>query len=240
MAPELPSPSRCARLALLALLGGPALVAQVHGATAGGGLPGQMFVCTDRAGHTHADRYPPAECRDRDVRELNPDGSLKRVIPAPLTREQRKKRDEEEEARLREEEQERAQLHKDRALLETYGSVDEIDSARRRDLSARQLLIDRANQRIAQYGRERKRLEDEAEFYQHREMPPELKERFENNKALVQQQEKTLADTKLEMQKINERYDADKQRYQELEEMARKAAEERDRTEREREGTPPQ
>ncbi|SPE31488.1 conserved exported hypothetical protein [Burkholderiales bacterium] len=211
-------PACCTLLAVLALLSCPAVRAQT-----------QMYVCTDRTGHTHAERYPPPECKDRDVRELNPDGSLKRVIAAPLTKEQRKKREEEEEVRLREEEQERAQLHRDRALLETYGSVDEIDSARRRDLAGRQMLIDRADQRIAQYERERKRLEDEAEFYQHRELPADLRDKFAANKALVQQQEKTRADAQLEMQKINERYDTEKHRYQELEDMARKAAEERER-----------
>jgi len=190
----------------------------------------EMYVCTDRAGHTHSrgDQAPP-ECRDVDVRVLNPDGSLKKVISAPLTREQKKKKHEEEEAQRLEEEQERAQARKDRALLETYGSVDEIDSARKRDLTARQLLIDRANQRITLYERERKRLDDEAEFYEHREMPADLKEKFEANKALVQQQEKTRADAQVEMQHINERYDADKRRYQELEDMAIKAEQARER-----------
>jgi len=213
-----PVAAHCALFVLFAALSCPAARAQT-----------MMYVCTDRAGHTHAERYPPPECKDRDVRQLNPDGSLKKIIPAPLTREQRKKKEAEDEARLLEEEQERAQAHKDRALLETYGSADEIDSARRRDLAGRQMLIDRANQRIAQYDRERKRLEDEAEFYAHHEMPAELRDKFAANKVLVQQQEKTRADAQVEMQHINEHYDAEKQRFLELEDMARKAADARER-----------
>ena len=60
-------------------------------------------------------------------------------------------------------------------------------------------------------------------------MPAPLKDRFEANKVLVQQQEKTRADALNEMTQINLRFDADVKRYQELEEMATKAAEARER-----------
>jgi hypothetical protein len=195
----------------------------------------ETYVCTDRSGHTIAGPEPPPECRDRDVRVLNPDGSLKRIIPAPLTQEQRRKRDAEEELRMRQEESERAQARRDRALLETYSNVDEIDSARKRSLAGRQMLIDRADQRIAQYEKERKRLDDEAEFYVNRELPLKLKDAFEANKALVEQQEKTRADAQLEMKRINERFDAERRRYMELEEMAAEAAEARRREAKEQE-----
>jgi hypothetical protein len=189
----------------------------------------QMFVCTNSAGNTISGDRPPPECKDREVRVLNPDGTVRQVIAAPLTREQRRERAAAEELRQRQEEGERAQARRDRALLETYATVEEIESSRRRALAGRQMLVDRADQRIAQYQRERKRLDNEAEFYAKRDMPPKLKEAFEANKVLVQQQEKTRADALLEMQHINERFDAEKLRFQELEAMAAKAAEARER-----------
>jgi hypothetical protein len=102
-------------------------------------------------------------------------------------------------------------------------------------LAGRQMLIDRADQRIAQYEKERKRLDDEAEFYVNRELPLKLKDAFEANKALVEQQEKTRADAQLEMKRINERFDAERRRYMELEEMAAEAAEARRREAKEQE-----
>jgi len=191
------------------------------------------YSCVTRGGHTISGDLPPPECKDRDVRVLNPDGSLKYIIPAPLTSEQRKKRKEEEEAQRQEEEKERAQAQKDRSLLETYGSVEEIDEARDRTIAGRQGLITRAEQRLAQYARERKRLDEEAEFYAKRELPADLKQAYESNAALAKQQEKTRADALREIEQIKERFGAERLRYLELEQMAAKAAEARERKERE-------
>jgi hypothetical protein len=190
------------------------------------GAPAQsyLYVCTV-GNHTITGQLPPPECKNTDVRELNHDGTLHRTIPAPRTADQIRKDEEETETRLRKEENERAESRKDRALMETYSNVDEIEAARRRDLAGRQMLIDRADSRIAQYKKERKRLDDEAEFYVNREMPRKLKESFTTNEALTEQQEKTRADSLAEMQRINERYDQNRKRFEEIERMA-KAAEE--------------
>jgi hypothetical protein len=188
-----------------------------------------MYVCTNKAGRTVSGDLPPPDCKDRDIRVLNPDGSLQRVIPAPLTAQQRRERDAAEEARLRQEELDRAQSRRDRALMETYGSVEEIEFARKRSLAGRQMLVDRANERIAQYKKEKKRLDDEAEFYAKREMPAKLKEEFAANKTLTEQQEKTRADAQVEMKHINERFDADRRRYEEIQDMAAKATAARER-----------
>jgi hypothetical protein len=188
-----------------------------------------LYVCTDKAGKRWTGSVPPAECKDSDIRELNPDGTLHSLIPAPLTREQQKRRQEEREAQLRKEEEERAQSRRDRALLETYGSIGEIDEARKRALAGRQVLVDRADSRIEQYQRERKHLDDEAEFYKNREMPQALKDAFDANQVLVAQQQRTRADAIAEMKNINERFDAEKKRYGELEEMAAQAAAARER-----------
>ncbi len=209
-------------------LAGPAVLCLAGLLLAPPALGSYLYVCQYK-GHTISGGLPPPECKDQDVRELNPDGTLHRLIPAPLTREQRRKRDQEEEERLRQEEAERAQARRDRALLETYGSVSEIEAARQRTIAARQVLVDRAQQRIEQYARERKKLDDEAEFYAKREMPAKLKDAFAANAALAAQQEKTKADVQQEIRALNERYDADIQRYRELEDMAAKAAAARER-----------
>ena len=191
------------------------------------------YTCISKSGRPFVEQFPPPECKDRDVRVLYPDGSLKEIIPAPLTPEQRKKRKEEEEAKRLEEDKERAQAQQDRSLLETYGSVEEIDEARDRTIAGRQGLITRAEQRLAQYARERKRLDEEAEFYAKRELPPDLKQAYESNAALTKQQEKTRADALREIEQIKERFGAERLRYLELEQMAAKAAEARERKERE-------
>jgi len=49
----------------------------------------QLFVCTAPSGRTITADRPPPECADRPIRELRPDGSVRRLIEPPLTPEQR-------------------------------------------------------------------------------------------------------------------------------------------------------
>ena len=120
MAPDIPF-TLCARppVRRACLLGAAAVLAF---AWCGSASAQFLYVCASK-GHVYSGGMPPPECKDQDLRELNPDGTLHKLIPAPLTPEQRKARDAAERERIREEENERAQAHLDRSLLETYGSV---------------------------------------------------------------------------------------------------------------------
>jgi hypothetical protein len=176
----------------------------------------QLYVCTTPGGRTLTGDTPPPECQSVVIRELNRDGSIKRVIEPPLTPEQKKKREEEERKRRALEVAAQDQLRKDRALLETYASEDEIESSRDRTLASRQALIDRANQQLKEFKMDRKRLDEETEFYQKRQLPDKLKRALEDNAALQAQQIKAIDDIRADMQRINERYDAELQRFREL------------------------
>jgi hypothetical protein len=198
------APDRSHRLLLAALL---ALPVGVHA---------QLYVCTTPGGRTLTGDRPPPECQNVQIRELNRDGSVRRIIEPPLTSEQRKKRDDEEKARRERERAAQEQLRKDRALLEAYAGEDEIESARDRVLAERQALIDRANQQLKEFKIDRKRLEDEAEFYAKREMPEKLKRALADNTSLQEQQLRQIEDIRADMQRINEHYDSDLRRYREL------------------------
>jgi hypothetical protein len=176
----------------------------------------QLYVCTTPGGRTLTGDVPPNDCQNVVIRELNRDGSIKRVIEPPLTPEQKKKREDDDRKRHEREMQAQEQLRKDRALLETYASEDEIESSRDRTLASRQALIDRANQQLKEFKSDRKRLDDEAEFYVKRQLPDKLKRGLEDNAALQAQQLKTIDDIRAEMQRINERYDAELMRFREL------------------------
>lgn len=182
-----------------------------------------LFVCKV-GGHTYSGGVPPPECKQEEIRVLNPDGTLQRIIPAPLTAEQRKAREEAEREQARKDEEAMAQSRKDRALLETYRSASEIEAARQRSLAARQDLVDRAQRRIDQYAEERKRLDGEAEFYAKRELPARLKNALQANEDLAAQQEKAKADNLQEIKSLNQRYDNELKRYRYLEEISGRSA----------------
>jgi hypothetical protein len=86
-----------------------------------------FFRCKDRNGQTHyADSVPP-ECSGLDVEVLNENGMVLRVIEGEPTRLKRLQR-EAEEAKVRKEKEARAL--RDRTLIETYLTVEDIERLR--------------------------------------------------------------------------------------------------------------
>jgi len=176
----------------------------------------QLYVCTDARGRTITGDKPPAECADRAVRELRLDGSVRRVIEPPLTPEQKAAREAEAKRQRDEAEKQRAQMRRDLALLETYASEAEIEETRNRALGSRQQLIDRAQQRLLEHQKDRKKLEAEAEFYAKREMPDKLKRSFEGNASLMRSEQRIIDDVRADMDRVNARFDAELRRWRDL------------------------
>jgi hypothetical protein len=176
----------------------------------------QLFVCTAPSGRTITADRPPPECADRPIRELRPDGSVRRLIEPPLTPEQRAAREAEAKRQIEEAERQRGQMRRDLSLLETYGSENEIEATRNRALSDRQILIERAVKKMDELKRERKKLDDETEFFSKRELPEKLKRELAANNEMVKSQQKIIADVRADMARVNDRYDAEAKRFREL------------------------
>jgi len=176
----------------------------------------QLFVCTDARGRTITGDKPPPECADKAVRELRSDGSVRRTIEPPLTPEQKAAREAEAKRQREEAEKQRAQMRRDLTLLETYASEAEIEDTRNRALGSRQQLIDRSQQRLVEHQKERKKLDNEAEFYSKRQMPDKLKRAFEGNAALIRTEQRVIDDVRADMDRVNGRFDAELKRWREL------------------------
>ncbi len=195
---------------ILAATAGMAVGASATAAT------GSLFICTDATGKTITGDVPPPECANRPIRELNRDGSVRQVIAPPLTPEQRAQKAAEDRRKAEEEKRRRDQARRDRALLDAYGDESEIEQARARAVDSRRVIIDRARKRLDELQRERKKLDDEAEFYVKRQQPERLKRAYAMNADMVKAQEKIIDETDAELKRINERFDADRQRFHEL------------------------
>jgi len=175
-----------------------------------------VYVCTTPDGRTITGDLPPAECFGVPIRELRADGSVRRVIEPPLTEEQRRARAEQAQRERREREAKRAQARQDIALLETYATEKDIEEARRVALTSRQEMIERSRKRLETFAAERKKLDDEAEFYVSRKLPAKLEHAFEANDSLVQAEHRLIAEMEADLARINKRFDAEAQRYREL------------------------
>ena len=203
--------ARVARSALGILL---LITAGASWATQGSPI-GSIFTCTVN-GKTFSGDRPPQECANADMRELNRDGSVRRTIARPPTQDELRARALEAKKRLEEEDKQLAQRRRDKSLLEAYASDEEIEAARAKSLESATQSIVRAKARIDNLNGERKKLDDEAEFYKKRVLPDQIKRSFVSNQQEVSQAEKILNDALIETKRINERFDAEKKRFREL------------------------
>jgi hypothetical protein len=209
-------PARCRkRLASASFCSALALACSGSVSAAPGTIQGSIFTCTISGKTFSADRVPQ-ECANSDVRELNRDGSLRRVIARPLTQDELRARANEAKKRLEEEDRQLAQRRRDKSLLEAYASDEEIEAARAKSLESAAQAIARANQRIAGLNGERKKLDDESEFYKKRVLPDQIKRSYVSNQEQLSAEEKVLNDARAETQRINELFDAQKKRFREL------------------------
>ena len=174
-----------------------------------------MYTCVFNGKVYTADR-PPTECANVDMRELNRDGSVRRIIPRPLTLEEQRARALETKKKIEDEERQLAQRRRDRSLLEAYATEAEIEAARKKSMEGAEQIIKRSQERALSLAQDRKRLDDESEFYKKREQPDSLKRAFALNAQAVGAEEKIIAEARGEVDRINERFDAERKRFREL------------------------
>ena len=161
----------------------------------------RIFSC----GGKKSDR-PFVDCPD-DQKELNPDGSPKRIVPRPLTEAEK----EIFETRKREtealESERRRNERADRDLRNRFPDETKHNAARKEALDAVRTAIRSADLRLERLVVERKPLLDEAEFYQGRPLPEKLKRAIDSNDALVEGTRASRQRQQEELQRISARYD---------------------------------
>ncbi len=197
----LTSTLRLSALALLLWLNGSAFAA------------GTLFCCIDANGKQVCGDIMPQACYGRAYRELGESGRTSRTVEAPLTPEQRAHRAAEDEQRRIEEAKIKEQQRKDQALLNTYGSEKDIELMRQRAQSDVQKSIKAAETKIAEIKLQRKKFENEAEFYKKTQAPAEIQKGLSDTDYEIKSQESIIESKKKELDIIRTKYDEDKRRY---------------------------
>ena len=177
---------------------------------------GKLYCCIDANGKQVCGDLIPQECYGRAYRELGDTGRTVRNIEAPLTAEQRAERAAEDEKRKVEEAAMREQQRKDQALLNTYGSVRDIEAMRDRALGDIQKSISDAETRIAEIRAQRVKFQNEAEFYKKKQLPPEIQKGLKDADFEISAQQPVIESKKRDMEIVREKYDEDKRRYLDL------------------------
>ena len=177
---------------------------------------GNFFCCNDASGKQVCGDILPQACYGRAYRELGSNGQTIRTVDAPLTAEQRSQREAEEEKRKREEEKRKEQQRKDQALLNTYGNEQDIELMRKRAEGDVLKAIANAEKKIVEIRQQRKKFENEAEFYKKKTLPHEVQKGLTDADSDINSQEVFIAEKKKELEVIRAKYDEDKRRFVEL------------------------
>ena len=208
--------------AALAAIAGLALVAPAAVAPAFGQAPPptQIYSCEDEQGRIISSDRPIRDCARREMRVLNRDGSLREVIPPPMTREQRKQAERAELERKDAEARSRARQARDRSLLITFEDERSLETMRRRHLAEIDAEIRIATSRILTLDRELKAAQAEADRQTRerggRQIPFAFQQRITDAANAILAEDALIRDRQNERERINERFDADAARLREL------------------------
>jgi hypothetical protein len=192
------SPLRIPALALLLAAAAGGAWAQAAG----------IYTCTDRSGRRLTSDRPILECVDREQKELNASGTVKRVLPPSLTGPERAALDERDrklaEERQRQEEDRRMR----RALLARYPNAAVHDVERAKALKTASDAVTNGQRRIAQLQDDRQKLAAETEYYKDpAKWPLKLKRQIEQNEQETALQQRYVVTQQEEQTRINARFD---------------------------------
>lgn len=168
-----------------------------------------IFTCVDSKGNRRTSDRPIAECSDREQRELNKDGSIKRIIPPTLTAEERAEREAAERKAAEERSAYADSVRRDRNLKARFPNEAAHNRARDAALEAVRASMRASEKRIKELEAERKPLKEEAEFYRGRKMPARLRQQIEANETSIAAQRELIQNQEAELVRINRLYDAE-------------------------------
>lgn len=168
-----------------------------------------IYTCVDGKGRKITADRPIVECIDRTQQELNRSGTVKRQVGPSLTAQERAAQEEKDKAAAEARAREAEERRRDRALLLRYPTRAVHDQERVIALAQVDEVIKASNKRTAELAAQRKAIQVEFEFYakEPSKAPPSLKRRLEENEASSSVQKKFIQDQEQEKKRVNQRFD---------------------------------
>ncbi len=167
------------------------------------GAQAAVFICRDAQGGTVTTDHLSSACLQYGGRELNPDGSVQRVILTPRQQQEQQQQQQRQDA-LRERTLRRQRER--RALIARYPNDAVLQAAQSSDLHSVQALIDAAQARLQVLQREHAHLAEDAQFYPSGNYPADLRSRMDMNRQERRQELALVASQRQQMQRIRKRY----------------------------------
>jgi len=175
-----------------------------------------IYTCIDDKGRRITADRPIPECVNREQQVLNRDGSVRMVLPRTLTAEEKAEHEARERAAADARAAQAEAVRRDRSLMMRYPNEAAHKRAREAALDTVRLAIRASEARLKQLAAEGKPLRDEAEFYQGRSLPANLKASIEANEVAIEAQRAANANQEAELSRINQLFDTELERLNRL------------------------
>lgn len=199
------------RLAALGLaLASAAALAQAPAA------PREIHTCKDEKGRTLTSDRPLPECLGREQRILNADGSVRKIIPAPLTREQRAELEQRQAAEKAAEVRRQEERRRDLMLVSNYKTEAELDQAYIRALEVPVEALKASRARIDEFMKALAAVRKEGEFYEGKVWPVALRSKLTEIQAGIEAEQRNIGNKSEDIRRVNQRFAADRTRLRQL------------------------
>ncbi|HUU73648.1 MAG TPA: DUF4124 domain-containing protein [Burkholderiales bacterium] len=166
-----------------------------------------MYRCKDKNGRVYYSDRPGMECQGGETDEMTKQGLVMERPDALRPGES----PEERQARL-------AQQRQDRALMQTYSSEQQIEAAKKRSLETPLLAVKYAKKKLAIYTDRLSELRNREVKYSidGKEAPLSLIEEIDETLSDIARLEYELESKQRSVERVIDRFEADKERYREL------------------------
>ena len=194
------------------LLPGLSVLALLHAPQA----DARVYCCKDARGQQVCGDVLPESCADRGYRELNKQGATVKQVDAPISAEQRARRDADAQKASQENRLRQEQRRRDATLLNTYSSERDIDIARnRRVTDIEELLVQLRDQQQTLQQRQTK-LETDAARFAGKPIPAGIQDRLDTNTQDMRLLADNIAAQERDLIETRQRFSEDLIRFRQL------------------------
>jgi myosin heavy subunit len=158
----------------------------------------------------------PQACYGRAYRRVASDGTVIQRIAAPMTAEERAEAARVQRLKELEEARRRSQRLQDRALLDTYRDMNDIDERERRAVNDIQRDLDKADRRMAELKVEAGKLQEESKLHPPGQLPVDLQQAINDNLSEQSAQLTVIEAKQKNIEAVKARFARDRERYKVL------------------------
>jgi hypothetical protein len=187
------------------------------------GAGSRTIYCCDVGGQPICGDILQSICYGRAYREISPQGTVRRHVAAPMSAEEIARNKDAIRLKREAEEQALRQERLDRALLNAYSSVEELDKRRDYEMTGFDRVMANLMAQERSLADRRKNLEQEVEALEGRPVPAELQESIRDVEGEISAHHSVLVAKGQERDATRKRFDDDRRRYLDLSSTTRSA-----------------